>query len=147
MLVENQSLKNDGRVCTQEVRAGGDSLRNWSQVRDDFLSLVSPRQRPLVAELLRQPRRGGQGLRMWLQALVTQARPMPESLPAELIEVYLKDPEAVPLHDCSECGLAIPVHPAWQGYEWKPECVYFPECPCCGAATGLHAYWSNGTRA
>src|SRR4051812_4803509 len=104
--------------------------RRWAQTRDGFLSAMDPRQRPVVAALLRQPHCGGLGLRMWLRALVTQGRPLPESLPVELVQVYLDDPEAVPLHDCARCGLGMPVHPGWRGYEGEPAQVYFPACPC-----------------
>jgi hypothetical protein len=117
--------------------------RRWAQTRDRFLAAVDPKQRATVAGLLRQRHRGGLGLRMWLRTLVTQDRPLPESLPTELVQVYLDDPEAVPLYDCASCGLAVPVLPGWRGYEGEPERVYFLECPCCGGSTGLHAYWSN----
>src|SRR3954469_12034308 len=118
------------------ARAGQSAFeRRWAQTRDSFLSAVDARQRPVVARLLRQPHCGGLGLRMWLRNLVTQDRPLPESLPVELIQVYLDDPEAVPLHDCAWCGLAIPVHPGWRGYEGEPERAFFPTCPCCSGPT------------
>jgi|SRR5579884_1542082 len=119
---------------------------HWSQARAALLAAVAPAQRPLVAALLRQPLRGGRGLRMWLRLLATQGPPLPPSLPEVLIHVYLNDPEAVPLHDCAGCGLAVPVRPGWLGYEGEPQRVYFPACPHCGGHTGLHAYWSNPGR-
>ena len=136
------TVRQDGSARVREHPLEG----RWAQTRDQFLSAVDPRQRPTVAGLLRQPHRGGVGLRMWLRTLVTQGRAVPESLPLDLVQVYLDDPEAVPLHDCAECGLAIPVHPGWRGYEGEPERVYFPACPCCGGPTGLHAYWSKTTK-
>ncbi len=115
----------------------------WALTRERFLAAVDPRQRAAVAELLRQPRRGGQGLRVWLQSLATRGVPVPRSLPPDLVGVYLQDAEALPLHDCAGCGLAVPVRPGRGGEGDEPEQVYFPHCPCCGAATGLYAYWAG----
>ena len=117
--------------------------RHWAELRDRFLAAVDPRQRPAVAALLRHPNRGGGGLRMWLRALMAQGRPVPMSFPPNLVQVYLDDPEAVPLHDCARCGLAVPVCAGWDGYEGEPARVYFPTCPCCDGPTGLYAYWSH----
>lgn len=118
----------------------------WSEARDRFLAAMDLGQRLAVEGLLRQPRCGGLGLRLWLRILVTQGRPLPPALPVELVQVYLDDSEAVPLHDCANCGIAIPVRPGWQGYEGEPQRVYFPTCPSCGGRTGLYAYWSNPRR-
>ena len=115
----------------------------WSEVRDLFLRAVIEEQRSAVVGLLREPRWGGRGLRMWLRTLVTQGRSLPEVLPSELIQVYLDDPEALPLHDCSDCGLAVPIRSGWLGLEGEPERIYFPVCPNCGSRTGLYAFWSN----
>jgi hypothetical protein len=128
------------------TRLSGFHNSSWSNARRYFLAAVNPRQRPVVARLLQEAPHSGLGLRLWLRSMVAQGRPLPKSLPAELVQVYLDDPEAVPLHDCEGCGIAIPVHPAWQGYESEPQRVYFPTCPCCGGRTGLYAYWSNTTR-
>lgn len=117
--------------------------RSWQHVRDEFLALVSGSQRQKVADLLAHPRNGGKGLRMWLQALKVADRPFPSTLPESLIQVYLDDHEAVPLFDCSQCGLAIPVRPSWRDHEGNPARVYFESCPCCDGPTGLYAYWSN----
>lgn len=119
--------------------------RHWREARDRFLAAVTLRQRPAVADLLRHPHHGGLGLRMWLRALATQGRTLPPSLPPELVQVYLDDPEAVPLHDCACCGLPVPVRPGWGSYEGEPARVYFPNCPACGGPTGLYAYWSYTT--
>src|SRR5215213_5390973 len=89
---------NDGRRDT-----------HWGEVRDRFLEAVDGPQRPLVALLLRQPRLGGTGLRHWLSALAAGVAVLPTSIPPEVIQTYLTDPEALPLHDCAACGLAVPV--------------------------------------
>lgn len=142
MLQTGDTIRIDRPGALREAHLG----RRWVEARDQFLAAIDPRQSAAVAELLRQPRRGGLGLRMWLRDLVTQGRPIPATLPARLIQVYLDDAEAVPLHDCADCGLAVPVHPGCHGYEEEPERVYFAACPCCGGATGLYAYWSNPIR-
>ncbi|MFL5338735.1 MAG: hypothetical protein ACJ8F7_01095 [Gemmataceae bacterium] len=111
-------------------------------LRERFLAAVHPRQRMAVAELVRQPHHGGLGLRMWLRSLAARGGDLPVELPPALVCVYLEDPEAVPLHDCADCGLAVPVHPGPRGYEDEPARAYFPTCPCCGGPTGLYAYWA-----
>jgi len=130
----------------EPIRRGHSEDQHWATVRESFLNALEPQLRPIVAGLLRQPRCGGLGLRMWLRTLANEPRAFPESLPSELVQVYLNDPEAVPLHDCAGCGLAVPVRPGRSGYESEPQRVYFPTCPCCGCRTGLHAYWSSATR-
>src|SRR4051812_16887676 len=89
-------------------------------IRDRFLHAVHPRQRAAVAALLREPRNGGLGLRMWLRGLEARGGELPDALPPGLVRVYLDDPDAVPLHDCGRCGLAIPIHPGPLGYEDEP---------------------------
>ncbi len=138
---------NKPATCAPDPPAdtGDPALPPWDEVREQFLAAVDRRQRSAVAALLRRPWHGGVGLRMWLRDLAAQGRPVPPTLPPDLIKVYLDDPEAVPLYDCADCGLAVPVHPAWDGYEGEPERVYFRACPCCGGRTGRFAYWSHRT--
>jgi hypothetical protein len=120
----------------------------WREARERFLAAVDPGQREAVARRLRQRLLGGAGLRAWLRALVWTDAPPPARLPPALIDVYLRDPLALPLHDCAECGTAVPVRPGRRGdAEAEPERVYFPACPCCGGKTGLYAYWSGKRRA
>jgi len=122
----------------------GSPEQRWQEVFDQFLAVVDSRQRPVVAALIRQPYCGGRGLRMWLQALRAGTAVLPESIPPELIQVYIDDPEAVPLHDCAKCGLAVPVRPDRQREEaGEPELVYFATCPQCGGPTGRYAHLSN----
>jgi hypothetical protein len=109
-----------------------------------LLSAVPPGRRSPTLALLTDPRRGGRGLRKWLTLLDTDDHPPPTALPGELIDVYLTDEEAEPLHDCERCGLAVPVRAGRRcGHEAVVEHVYFPTCPCCGGRTGRHAYWSR----
>jgi hypothetical protein len=124
-----------------------DPDQQWLQIRNQFLDAIDPPLRPVVAVLLRQPRYGGAGLRAWVRALLWKATSLPGSLPPELIQVYLSDPEAMPLHDCEDCGLVVPVRPG-KGCDGdgEPERVYFPTCPCCGGRTGLYAHCSNVRR-
>ncbi len=115
----------------------------WSEARAALLAAVSDDQRQVVADLLRHPHHGGVGLRMLLRALATDDRPMPQDLPQELVQIYLDDPEAVPLHDCAVCGIPIPVHADRSDPEGPSQRIYFASCPRCGGQTGLYAYWSN----
>jgi hypothetical protein len=109
-----------------------------------LLAAVPPGLRPLVASLLTTPRRGGRGLRAWLSLLAADSRPLPDELPRELVEVYLTDDDAEPLHDCEACGLAVPVRCGRRvGHEPVAEHVYFPACPQCGGRTGRYAFWSR----
>jgi hypothetical protein len=111
---------------------------------DRLLSAVPPARRPLARRLLSDPRCGGHGLRAWVSLLDADARPLPAALPAELVEVYLADDDAEPLHDCEACGLAVPVRAVRRcGHEAAVEREYFPVCPCCGGRTGRFAYWSR----
>ncbi|MFO0847220.1 MAG: hypothetical protein U0871_01490 [Gemmataceae bacterium] len=109
-----------------------------------LLSVVPADRRPTLEALLTDPHRGGHGLRAWLAILDLEGRPLPDELPAELVDVYLADDEAEPLHDCEECGLPVPVRAGRRcGHEAAVERVYFPTCPHCGGRTGRYAYWSR----
>jgi len=115
----------------------------WYELRQEFLKRMDRQQRDVIIMLLQSPNQGGRGLRLWMHRLLNDERPLPDSLPRELVQVYLDHSEAEPLFDCEACGLAIPVEPGWQRNEAKPQVVYFAACPCCGGAVGLHAYWSR----
>jgi len=115
-------------------------------VCERFLAAISGSQRRLVAWLLRQPQMGGRGLRMWVNLLTMNGSPIPSSLPQRLVQVYLDDSEALPLHDCEDCGLLIPVRDGRSMECGLPEKTYFASCPVCGGRTGLHAYWASKSR-
>ena len=109
-----------------------------------LLAAVPPTLRARVQVLLTSPRKGGRGLRAWLTLLEAGGRELPPVLPRQLIEVYLTDDEAEPLHDCESCGLWVPVRCGRRvGLEPVAERVYFPTCPHCGGKTGRFAYWSR----
>ena len=116
---------------------------SWQEVRNGFLRSLFPSQRRQVSELLRDGDVRGRGLRTWLRLIAAQGGDLQSQYPEELVQVYLDDDEAMPLHDCAGCGVAIPVRPAWQGAEGGLQEIYFPKCPCCGARTGLYAAWSR----
>jgi len=114
---------------------------------DRLLAAIPATLQGRAKAILANPRLGGRGLRAWIALLEVEDRPLPDSLPAELVEVYLKDTEAEPLHDCEECGLPVPVRAGWRaGHEPSAARVYFPACPHCGGRTGRHAYWSGRGR-
>ena len=109
-----------------------------------FLAAVPTGLRPNVRERLSSPRSGGRGLRAWLSLLEVDHPPLPGELPRELVEVYLADDEAEPLHDCERCGLPVPVRCGRRvGREPVAEREYFPACPHCGGRTGRYAFWSR----
>lgn len=128
--------------CDRSFSAADDAP--WAESEHLLLAAVDERLRERVEAVLANPRRGGRGLRAWVAALAADPRPLPDAIPASLVEVYLTDAEAMPLHDCGDCGLAVPVRPHWRaGHEAPPEHVYFAACPHCGGRTGRHAFWAR----
>lgn len=119
--------------------SGGDSSPSVTKL----LAAVPDEYRVEVLMLLSDRRRGGRGLRSLLGLYETECHPTPAELPAALIEIYLRDHEAEPLHDCADCGLHVPVSAGRRyGHEATVDREYFPHCPCCGGRTGRHAFWS-----
>ena len=53
----------------------------------------------------------------------------PLALPRAVAQVYLDDPDTLPIHRCEACGYRIPTY-AGPGSEQRE--VYFTECPLCG---------------
>jgi hypothetical protein len=124
--------------------SSSDSTVRWVKVSNQFLNAVAPAQRKQVAQLLHSVHYGGSGLRDWVSAIAWRGAVLPMQIPEELIDVYLSDSEAVPLHDCESCGLAVPVRPSrLYGLEGEPERVYFSACPACGSRTGPHMYFTR----
>jgi len=118
-------------------------FKDTTETMSLFLAAVSATQRSRVRALLTDPRCGGRGLRAMLALLDTDPRELPEEIPSELVEVYIQDDEAEPLHDCERCGLPVPVHAGRRcGHEASVDCEYFPTCPHCGGRTGRYAFWS-----
>jgi hypothetical protein len=116
----------------------------WQQTCARFLRAVAPAQREQVAHLLQQPNNGGSGLREWVSAMAWRRVALPEQIPLDLVDVYLKDPEAVPLFDCESCGLPVPIRPSrLYGLDGDPDEVYFPNCPLCGSRTGLYFHFTH----
>jgi hypothetical protein len=126
----------------RELDSKADS--NWKVTYQRFLQAVSPRQRDQVARLAKSVHNGGSGLRDWLSAITWRGAILPKRIPEQIIDIYLRDSEAVPLHDCEGCGLAIPVRPSrLYGLEGEPDQIYFDKCPACGSRTGLYLYFSR----
>jgi hypothetical protein len=122
----------------------GGSTAHWVNVSSQFLGSITPRQRTNVADLLHSVHNGGSGLRDWVSAIAWRGAVLPTQVPEKVIDVYLSDSEAVPLHDCETCGLAIPVRPSrLYGMDGEPERVYFPLCPACGSRTGPYMYFTR----
>jgi hypothetical protein len=117
-----------------------ESTLRWQQILNRFLQAIAPRQRDRVACTLRELHNGGSGLRQWLGAMVWRGAYLPDSV----LDIYLSDPEAMPLYDCSSCGLAVPVRPSrLHGLDGEPEEIYFSKCPCCGADTGPFSHFTK----
>lgn len=135
-------VKHVEEVQTEGLIEGSEAT--WQEAYARLLSAISPEQRALVEKLCCNRHNGGSGLREWVATIARGATVLPEHIPVELMNVYLCDPEAVPLHDCEDCGLAIPIRPhRILGLEAEPEQTYFPNCPLCGARTGPYFYWSR----
>lgn len=123
---------------------GFDSDRRWQETCQEFLVSVPADMHACVERSLRSLHEGGTGLRAWVSSIAWRGGKLPECVPAELVKVYLDDPEATPLHDCETCGIAIPIRPnRLRGMEDEPEEVYFSSCPVCGGRTGLYLYVSR----
>lgn len=109
-----------------------------------LLAAIPVRHQAQARSLLTDHRNGGRGLRTWIHLMEVGDAGLPDQLPAELVEVYLSDGEAEPLHDCEVCGLPVPVKVGWRaGHEPTADRVYFPACPQCGGKTGYHAFWGR----
>lgn len=122
---------------------GSNACTHWEQSSARLLKAVPPEYTAIVQRLLQSPHLGGAGLREWVSAIALRGAICPDSIPAEVIQAYLSDPEAVPLYDCEACGIAVPVRPSQRhGREADPELVYFEKCPWCGGKTGWYLYWS-----
>lgn len=124
-----------------------DPRGEWNVACNRLLEHIRPAQRSLAEGLLHGLHNGGAGLRMWITAIVSQGAPIPEEVPIEVIDVYLKDPEALPLYACQSCQLRVPVRPSRRGMlDDEPEYVYWSRCPCCNAITGWPHNQNNKKR-
>jgi len=129
------------------VATFSDVRTEWNEACVRLLRALPVELREEVELRLRSLHRGGDGLRAWVSSNASRGEHLPDELPPELIEVYLSDPEAMPLDDCQNCGLAVPVRPnRLHGLEGDPEQRYFPQCPVCGGVTGPYLYWSRNAR-
>jgi hypothetical protein len=116
----------------------------WEHTRAQFLTAVEPEQRKAVTALLQSINSGGSGLRDWVAAIAWRGALLPPRIPAELIDVYLRDSDAVAHHECEQCGLAIPVRvQRWQTVDDGSCDIYFPTCPACGGRTGWYLHRSR----
>ena len=131
----------DPSLPASRLQAG---TSRWNETCRQFLAAIAPHQHPAAAQLLQSLHNGGSGLRDWVSAITWRGAMLPASIPEEIIDVYLADPEAAPLHDCEGCGMAIPVRPSrCHGLDAEPEELYFSKCPACGARTGWYLYFSR----
>jgi hypothetical protein len=62
------------------------------------------------------------------------------AMPPEVAEVYLAE-DALPLHDCEDCGFRVPVTPG--EYKGKPARRHFDACPLCSGRVGWSAFFSR----
>ena len=62
------------------------------------------------------------------------------AMPPEVAEVYLNH-QALPLHDCEDCGFRVPVTPG--EYKGRPAQRHFEACPLCGGRTGYEAHFKR----
>jgi hypothetical protein len=122
-----------------------DSASGWDDACTRLVNAIPTEQRLAVRRLIECRDGGGSGLRDWISAIAYRRAVLPERIPAAVVDVYVHDPEAVPLHDCEQCGMAVPVRPnRVHGMESEPEQEYFPVCPICGGRTGPYYFWSQG---
>ncbi len=130
------------RLLLPNVRS--EQERQWTSACRDFMISIPDELQCKVECCLKNKNSGGPGLRSWVAAIAWRGAKLPEEVPAELLQVYFDDPEAVPLHECESCGIAIPVRPnRLHGLDDEPEQVYFESCPTCGGRTGLYLFVSR----
>jgi hypothetical protein len=60
------------------------------------------------------------------------------TMPAEVLQVFLDDPEAVPSHDCIACGVFLPVTPG--ALAIASAVVRYAACPLCGGRVGADLF-------
>lgn len=135
MVSERLNQKNRWNVTTHS----GDG---WQHICEQFVKRISPAHRTAVRRILHdRPCANGSGLRSWIEAVAFRCSPLPARIPTPLVRTYLIDPEAAPLHECEQCGVAIPVRPNRSADpEDEPELVYFNQCPVCHSRTGPFLY-------
>jgi hypothetical protein len=63
----------------------------------------------------------------------------PLEMPAAIAEVYLQHTDAVPLHDCEQCGARIPILTG-QSQPARTARRFFDRCPICSGRAGYEAY-------
>jgi hypothetical protein len=128
----------EGRVAAQARLAPPPAAPVWPSW---LLAAVDPDQRPEVEAALHEYPDRGRGLSSWALVLMS-AGELPAHLPRAVVQVYLVDPKALPLHDCEDCGLEVPIRPGWrQGSHIEPAKAYFEACPVCGGRVGYYARW------
>src|SRR4051812_27159456 len=114
---------NNDRAATHTPKT---NKSQWDSACELFLRAVPPADRAQVEALIHGMHNGGAGLREWISAIAWRGSIIPAQIPQVIIDVYLHDSEAAPLHDCEACGLAIPVRPnRLYGPEGDPERIYF----------------------
>jgi hypothetical protein len=60
------------------------------------------------------------------------------TMPPEVLQVFLDDPEATPTHDCVACGVFLPVTPGALAIASAK--VYYATCPLCGGRVGADLF-------
>jgi hypothetical protein len=61
------------------------------------------------------------------------------AMPPGVVEIHLAE-DALPLHDCEDCGFCVPVSP---GRDGRPARRHFDACPLCGGRVGWYAYFNR----
>jgi hypothetical protein len=111
-----------------------------------LLPAVAAEQQAAVEAVVRAFPERGYGLYAWVTNL-REGGHLPARIPAEVIDVYLRDDKALPLHDCEDCGLLLPLRPGRHyGLAVEPARSYFDTCPVCGGRVGCYAYWHKHGR-
>jgi hypothetical protein len=140
-----QVVGGDVVLLAELERAVAKRKEDWSDpailrwrlaVRRLLLAIPQPLRWP-ITEVWRSDSKAGHSLRYWHLRIVS-GTPLPEKIPAELLQVFLDDPD-VETRDCENCKLEIPYH---SGDEWGrdkgPHYRYFERCPGCGTPSLEH---------
>jgi hypothetical protein len=119
-----------GRGDPGAVRRALEGLPTWQAL----IPTMDPQHVAIVLDVFAgedwvRERTGRSNLALTVYHVLSRVWDGPLALPKAVADVYLNDPDTLPIHKCEACGYRIPTH-IGSGAEQRE--VYFAECPLCG---------------